>query len=405
MHGNTLKLMSISCLLVGNAIAQSWIPMPDFPSSQRDDAVMFSIGNDTYCGTGLSATWTTLSDFYKFNSVSETWSSIAALPAGEERQYATGFSGFGKGYVFGGTQANNYLNDLWQYQPQNNTWTEMAPLPAVGRGGSAGFVIGDTAYIIGGKTTTQNAIHEVWAYSLSGNSWTRKNNFPFGNRWRASATSLNQLGYLGFGKDELNVSSASFYSYHPGSDTWTYINDFPGAGRAYAGLLHTDSLLYVLFGSDDADVFYKDCRTLQVNQQQWTYLNELPAAPRRGGMYFTHNNNIYYTTGIDSSFNRLKETWKLALPLSLGEQMKSVIRVYPNPSQGLVNLIFNDPIRAKRKVKVYELRGACVFAAESERDSLSLDLSDLMPGAYFIECIIETGSETYHVYDKIWMVE
>ena len=77
-----------------------------------------------------------------FDSSTETWSTMASLPLGKERQYATAFSYNGNGYMLGGLQCdNNCLNDFWQYSVSTNSWTALPNFPGSGRQGMVNFVI------------------------------------------------------------------------------------------------------------------------------------------------------------------------------------------------------------------------------------------------------------------------
>ena len=111
--------------------AQQWQPLVDFPGVERDDAVGFRIGDTFYVGSGLSPWWAPQADFYGFDMVSQQWFSVAGLPQGMARQYATGFVVNGKGFVFGGYNGASYLNDLWRYNPIQNTWDACAQLPGL----------------------------------------------------------------------------------------------------------------------------------------------------------------------------------------------------------------------------------------------------------------------------------
>lgn len=46
-----------------NSHSQSWIQVPDFPSSERDDGLAFVINDIAYCGTGYKVGWTETKDF------------------------------------------------------------------------------------------------------------------------------------------------------------------------------------------------------------------------------------------------------------------------------------------------------------------------------------------------------
>ena len=58
------------------------------------------------------------------------------------------------------------------------------------------------------------------------------------------------------------------------------------------------------------------------------------------------------------------------------------MQVYPNPSNGLVTLIFNDA--ADHTIKIYDVRGVCVKNETITNLKSHLDLSNLSNGVYFL---------------------
>ena len=264
-------LLLLFLVLSLNASSQSWHPKADFPDCQSD-GVTFAIGIDVYFGLGVLCNGIETTNFYKFNTSSNTWSAIATFP-GPTRRKASSFVINGKGYVCLGLSNNSPLNDLWQYDPGNNSWIVKTSFPGVGREAaiaevinnkayvgtgfspSSGypmdmfaynpiannwtfkmpmpgtalfaaqsFAIGDTMYVVGGiggnLLLEQN---EFWAYSASANSWIQKPDFPGGlPRLFGTSFSLNGFGYYGFGKNGSNFIG-DFYSYNPASGLWTTV--------------------------------------------------------------------------------------------------------------------------------------------------------------------------------------
>ena len=243
-------LLVISLLVIQQiAPAQSWVQIADFPSTERDDAVHFVIGETAYCGTGLRPFFIASNDMYAFDMNSETWAVINSLPAGAERQYATGFSYNNYGFIFGGI-GSDYFNDLWLYDPLTGNWQAKTPLPAEGRMGSSCFVISDTAYVIGGRTSISNSISEVWAYCIPSDTWTPKSHLPFGARWRASTAADQENGYLIFGVDSESVFRRELYEFNPSINACSQLSVFPGSGRAYASMNYINGELLVIAGLD-----------------------------------------------------------------------------------------------------------------------------------------------------------
>lgn len=308
-----MKLSFLVTLIffVHQSFAQNWQQLDDFPGVARDDGASFTVGDTAYFGTGLTPWWAPTGDFFGFDLSNETWFSIASLPTGSERQYATAFaSSTHKGFLFGGHDGANFLNDLWTYDPSTDSWQTLSPLPSTGRGGASCFVFNDTAYIVGGKNAQNQALDEVWAYSISSDTWIQKNNFPFGGRWRSSATTLNNFGYLLFGKDENEHFQNELFAYDPMQDSWTQISTFPSSGRSHAALFSMNSKLFASFGLDSLNHSHNDLWSYDLNSDLWQSLPGVPTVGRRGGMSISTQNGFYYVTGIDEADQRLTEVWK-----------------------------------------------------------------------------------------------
>lgn len=308
------NLLIILFILQGFAVhAQNWQQLSDFPGDAIDDGTGFIIGDSAYFGTGVNTGFIAQGTFYGMDLTTETWFSIASLQNGNERQYASGFTGSNqKGYLFGGYNGSDFLNDLWMYDPLSNTWTELSPLPSFGRSGASCFVIADTAYIIGGRTQSDLALNEVWAFDLTSGIWSQKQNLPFGYRWRASAATIIDKGYLIFGRDDASVYHNGLYEYDPIIDSWSLLNYFPSIGRTYATMFVLQNDLFIGFGLDSLGNSHNDLWKYKSTVNEWIAIPGIPTVGRRGGIALANNYQMIYSTGIDEDNTRLVETWKYA---------------------------------------------------------------------------------------------
>ncbi len=386
-------LLPFLLFLSGNLSAQTWTQLPNFSSNERDDAVAFVIGNKAYCGSGLSPWFTAFGDFRVLDMNTEQWSSIPALPNGEHRQYATGFTGGGKGYVFGGVSGSKFYRNVLEYNPLLDTWTTKTSLPDSGISGTATFTLNNVAYVVGGRTAQKLATNTVWAYNLSNHTWEQQANFPFGNRWRASGASLNGKGYLIFGGDSANVLHNEFYEYDPTLDSWTALPSFPGLGRNYSSLTAINGQLVVFGGIDSAGVYQNDLWRYEPNSRMWHQQKSLPAKGRKGGLAFTNGTALYYTTGIDSNSTRLNETWKCKNPMiGLAKNDLLKFEIYPNPVKDLLRFDFEKLRNASAEIKIFNQLGTLVM--ETTLDNHVIDLSSLIAGIYILD--IRFDDMVYH---------
>jgi N-acetylneuraminic acid mutarotase len=373
-----LFLLLIICL---KPLAQpAWVQIADFPGLECDDGVSFVINDKAYCGTGLQVGWSLSKDFYRLDMPTDTWTTIASLPIGEERQYASGFTDGTLGYVFGGESGGNDLNDLWTYSPTSNTWTALSSKPGNGLRGAACFVIGSTAYFAGGAYQSAAGLAEVWAYNMSSDTWTQKNNLPIGC-WRGSGTSFGGKGYLLFGRELNGRFIKELYQYDPLADAWTFKSNFPNKGRSYSSLQIIGPDLVVFGGVDTLNSYYNEMWTYDLGTNNWTQQTSMPSAGRKGGMSFTSNSNynFYYTCGIDQSDTRLKQTWKALFPDGIEEYFnRNRYTIYPNPVLDILRIAH---LKSVEKFILSDVTGRIVNEGTTTG---SIDVSDLSPGLYFL---------------------
>lgn len=370
-------------LFLGEFKAQVWAQLTDFPGLQRDDGVAFVINNKAYCGSGLQVGWVLAGDFYSFDLATETWTAVASLPVGEERQYACGFTDGTNGFVFGGESGGTDLNDLWMYSPATNSWTAKTPKPGNGVRGASFFVIGTVAYLVGGAFTTNDAINEVWAYDMLANTWTQKNNLPITN-WRGSGAAANGKGYLLYGMNSLYAYSRYLYEYDPLLDNWTYKSTFagPGTGKVYANMQAINNDLVVFAGKDSLNACNNQLWTYNLISNSWLSVSTLTATLRKGGMGFTNGGTYYYTCGISQADVRLKETWKTAVSVGIKEfEKKEQILIYPNPASDFVTVLLSKSILKIETFKIIGMKGEVVLEGLLN-DEYKIDVSTLNPGLY-----------------------
>jgi len=108
-------------------------------------------------------------DFWKYNSVTNAWSSISRFGA-INRMFAAGFSINEKIYMGTGQSNDKFLNDLWEWDPALEVWTQKANLPGVARYGASGFAIGSKGYM-GMGTGASSVLSDFYEYNPTTNTW------------------------------------------------------------------------------------------------------------------------------------------------------------------------------------------------------------------------------------------
>jgi hypothetical protein len=356
--------------------------LTDFPGLQRDDGIAGVLNNKAYVGTGSNGS-NLESDFYCFDLSTQTWTTIASMPAGSNRQYASCFTYSNYLFVAGGLgTGNTVLNDTYRYYTTTNAWTTVAAKPGSPVWGACSFTLANKAYVVGGKYANSTGSEEVWEYDINADTWTQKNNLPFGARWRACSAVLNNVPYLLFGLD--NTSTGAFrkeiYKYDQGNDSWIKVGDFPQSGRIYASMQAVNNKLVIFGGLDSLNNYYNDCWFFdEVNGFIQTTI--MPSNVRKGGMSFAASNRFYYTCGINQGNTRLKELWTLDIPAGIKENKEELIfSVFPNPCADELFISSND--HSNYEISLLDVYGRTIQYLDPGQTVV--DVHSLESGVYFL---------------------
>ncbi len=389
------KIILLILLLVYSGITrcQSWTQLTDFPGGQRDDGTSFTINTKAYCFTGLEPGWNCQGNGFVFDGSFETWSPMASLPVGKERQYATAFSYNGIGYMMGGLQCNNNcLNDFWQYSVSTNTWTALPDFPGSGRQGMCNFIIKNKLYIIGGRPTSNITLNEIWEYNFSTTTWTQKNNLPFAGMWRGAAFCIDTVGYVCYG--QTNTATASFYNhlmyrYDHVADDWTVVPNIVLPARNYIAFAVTNKKACLYGGQDSLNAITNDVKVFDPSDTSLITLAGVPTIGRKGTMFFALNDVFYVTTGLDATQTRIKETWKNTTFVGLKEQSELSVNIFPNPSNDKLNIELISSSNAT--FQLYNPLGELVLESKIAIIKTEVNTTLYPDGIYLLSVKTKTG--------------
>jgi N-acetylneuraminic acid mutarotase len=380
----------------GIIYSQTWNQTTSFPGTPRDDASHFKIGTKHFIGTGREVAFGCTRDFYFFDESTLSWGNSSPLPAGKERQYASGISYNGKGFIFGGIDcAGVYQNDLWTYNPTTDSWNELNSLPSAGRAGMVQFLLQDTLYIVGGRNTS-GIMNEVWTYNFSTQTWTQKNNLPSNGIWRGVAFTFQNNAFIGLGRNNLNNQTghnAEILNYQPSSDSWTAVSNLSWGTRSYVGCAQTDSLLFLFGGLDSTGQILTSVERIHLSDFTTDLLPNFPSDARKGGVAFLVQNDLYYTTGV-STDTRFNETWRLDNVAYLEEVTSFQFQIFPNPCSTEMTIKASEPIIS---IEIMDELGRILFKEKINAIYFQLLTSFLKSGNYFVK--IET--ENYELMEKL----
>ncbi|MCQ2227538.1 MAG: hypothetical protein MJZ01_06495 [Bacteroidales bacterium] len=262
----------------------------DFPGVPRGGAVVFTIDNVAYIGTGANTEKTEekerFNDFYSV-SVSEdkkslSWSpkwdrtaeGVTSLPeAALKRNGGVGFSINGKGYVGLGFSGHHFLRDFWEFDPNGTpdpddypsmvdslkgkftntgSWKRIADYPGDSCRYAVSFVIDNVAYVGTGEDYDNNILKDF--YKFDGKTWTPIASIGIA---RSQATAFvitdpkdgQKYGYV-FGGN--NSGATEFFErYNPRTNSWETLRKTADKDRGnydddYVGLSSYGAVSFVL---------------------------------------------------------------------------------------------------------------------------------------------------------------
>lgn len=385
-------ILFILLSLYGGFIYSQWTQLTDFPGGPRDDGTSFTINNKGYCFTGLEPGQCTV-DGYAFDGSSETWSPMGSLPVGKERQYATGFSYNGVGYMLGGlTCGGTCLKDFWQYSVSTNSWTALPDFPGSGRQGMINFVIKNKVYIIGGRPASNIAVNEVWEYNFTTTTWTQKNNLPLSGMWRGAAFAIDTMGYICYGMNNSlpEAYNHNMYRYDHIYDTWSVVPNITLPSRNYIACAVVNKKACLYGGHDTLDVINNDIKLFDPADTSLTTYPGVPAIGRKGTMFFSLNDVFYITTGLDANIIRIKETWKNTSFVGLKENVSNItIQAYPNPVND--KLLIRSDERNSLTIKLYDQLGELISETKTSDGAAEISTTLFTSGIYFLSVKTQEG--------------
>lgn len=232
----------------------SWTQKADFAGGPISNATGFAIDSKGYLGTGLplSTTFTQSKEFWEYNPFTNVWTQKADFP-GTERNSAIGFSIGSKGYLGLGqdTLIFEFITDLWEYDPNTDSWTQKSNLPGEGRRGAACFTINGKGYIGPGLGDSFTLLDDFWEYDPNTDIWNQKADFGGGATQQAVGFSIGDRGFMGTGRFEPTQDPRSdFWEYIPSTDSWIRRDDYQGGGRVEAFGFSIGSKGYITMGQN-----------------------------------------------------------------------------------------------------------------------------------------------------------
>jgi N-acetylneuraminic acid mutarotase len=303
----------------------NWINRSDFPGLAVGEAVVFTVADKAYVGTGVDVSHpnSRSNAMYAFDpSGNGGWIQIADLP-GVARNAAVGFSVAGMGYVATGYDGTQPLSDCWQYDPVNNSWSQKASLndgiKGYPRYDAVGFGIGNFGYV----TTGYNGstwLEDLWQYDPEKDEWIQRRGLGK-KRSSASCMVFSDRAYIFGGSNNGKLLSDGwvFDPTLPDSLSWKQLNHITnytndGFDDGYTNLTRNNAVAFVI--GSKGYLTTGNSGTLNPNTWEYDFAADSwqPKTPfygssREGAVGFNIANRGFITTGYSGNTG-FDDTWE-----------------------------------------------------------------------------------------------
>lgn len=285
----------------------TWTQKKTFPGTGRAGAVVFTIGDNAYYGTGATGGYNSLNDFWKYTPENDNWQRIADFP-NPERVFASAFALNNQGYVGLGRcfQTGDQFRDFFRLDPTDDSWHPVADFAPGTRYYATAFTSEGFAYAGTGRgrlNNIPNHLHnDLWRYDPTTNQWQEATPFPLAT---AYAQAFNHLG------ETFVYDGSELFKW--GSNSWiktvfTSLNRelytiFSLNGKIYAGLGRELVGYTVMHQFIEYDPETGNIREVSLSPDQARY----------GASVFVLNNKAYLVGGFENRQGQhlgLRQVWE-----------------------------------------------------------------------------------------------
>jgi N-acetylneuraminic acid mutarotase len=389
------KIMLLFFLLTPFVLkADSWTQKANFGGTARMGAIYFSIGNKGYIGSGTDQypSYHFVNDIWEYDQATNTWTQMADFP-GTARYTALAFALGSKGYV--GTGWNgSFFNDLWQYNQTTNNWTQKGNFPGLPRQGVFTRVLNNKVYA-GMGANSSNFFNDFYSYNDTTDTWTPLASFPGAARVLPFSFDINGKIYVGAGTGPSFSVMNDFWEYDPANNIWTQKTNFPGAPRFATVYFSINGKGYAGIGKNASITFY-DFYVYDPVFNSWAQRLSFPDTSIEIEAGFTLGSLGYAGCGMKAPSNITKQFWEytpdgVGIEENFGESLSLLF--FPNPATSELT-IENGELKIK-EIEIYSSLGENVFKSQISglKSQISIDVSQLLPGIYFITVTDEEGNK------------
>lgn len=369
----------------------TWTQKADIPYFPRARAHAFSIDSYGYLGGGHDDAGEEADGFFKFNPVTNTWTE----ENGSDMRYdALGFSAGGKGYT--GFELWGTSPQIWEYDPVTGFWDVSTSFGNL-RDFPTAVAIGERIFFGLGEFDTTK-YKDWYEYNPDTHQWDYfRTGYPGAGNRGLIAFSIGDKGYVGLGVTTGKTPTADFWEYDPVNDTWTRKADFPGGWRDEAVAFVIGNRGYVGTGKGATVAGQGNLRNdlWEYNPftDAWTQMADMPAAKRCNAVAFAIGGKGYVGTGgtggTGPSFTAgttYGDFWEFTPPYNTtgvvnSENLK--VEISPNPATKYLTVETKNFNGEKIQFQCFDSFGKIVQEFPLERESTSVNVSQLPAGIYF----------------------
>ncbi len=407
-----------------------WSEVESLPAASGrpvKDGAWLAFGNDglLYAAKGYKT-----GDFFRYEPVGDSWSSLAPLPwETHTRWYRKppykGAAGcYDGGDLIYATQGNNSLG-FWAYSISDNSWRVLPDVPLLPSGkrvkGGA-----DLAYVVHYRVPYVYLLKgygtDFCRFNIMGDSWEILPAAPTGTRakWgRGSWLAADGMGNIYAHKAKYH----ELWRFDVHNGTWDpdSLPSMPYVGRAGRSKKLSDggsacwsgNRLYALKGGNTSEFWCYDVET-----RTWSELDTIPSVGRNGIRKRIKYGADIVADGLGTFFalkgNKTHEMWRYVRPAGYSRPTTGyragaqagqpaagsmLLAVSPNPTaSGFATLRYCLPKPGPVAVTIFDVAGRSVFCTRafghSTIRSLPLDLRKLASGVYLVRLDADGYSQT-----------
>lgn len=273
----------------------------------RASAAACALDGKGYVFGGRDANKQYLNDLWQYDPSTDSWKQLRSCP-GKARVQAVMAAYEGALYVglgFSGEEVyvdSCYLRDIWRYMPADDQWTRLSDCPSANTVGGVPYVENDRMYVL--YSTGWSQSKDIIYYDITNNRW---GDIPdTGKRPGAcfGATGAPFGGRFFFGTGLTWENTKQWYEVDIANDQWIARASFPGKGRELCASCATNDYIYLFggryfAGEHTGGEVFSELLRYHVDANQWERCGDMPCGRSENMIAFTIGHIAYFGLGED----------------------------------------------------------------------------------------------------------